>query len=115
MNLLNFLDRLDYAMKQEGLLAAHLARDIGMTRSAMSQLLNGSSKSMRPEHLIKAARRLNVRIEWLAIGEEPMRPRKITTKQRILLDQTEYVSEESIDAVIRLLQVAGKNLPQKAA
>jgi transcriptional regulator with XRE-family HTH domain len=75
MALLSFSDRLLAAMEAEGLNQAELGRKVGLTRSAINQLVSGSSKGMKPENLVAVARALRVRIEWLATGEEPMRER----------------------------------------
>jgi len=106
MNLLSFADRLEYAMQQEGVRPVDLASHLETSRAAISYLLNGQSKGMRPEHLTKAAKYLRVRIEWLATGEEPMRPRQLSSQQRALLEYSDRVSPETIDAVIRLLAEA---------
>lgn len=106
MNLLSFSERLEYAMKSEGVRPVDLANSLGTSRAAVSYLLNGQSKGMRPEHLAKTAKALNVRIEWLATGEEPMRSRQLTAQQRSLLEYSERVSPETIDAIIKLLAEA---------
>ena len=74
MNAQTFGERLAQAMQDEGLSQADLARAIGVSRSAIHQIINGASKGLRPEHLILACRRLRVRPEWLALGEGPVRP-----------------------------------------
>lgn len=103
MNLLSFSERLEYAMNQEGVKPVALARHLEISRAAISYLLNGQSKGMRPEHLAKAAKLLRVRIEWLATGEEPMRPRQLSAQQQTLLDYSDHVSPETISAVLQLL------------
>lgn len=103
MNLLSFSERLEYAMNQEDVKPTALAKHLGVSRAAISYLLNGQSKGMRPEHLAKAAKWLHVRVEWLATGEEPMRPRKLSAQQQALLDYSDHVSPETMAAVLRLL------------
>lgn len=74
MELLSFADRLQAAMDAETLNQSELAKKVGLSRSAINQLIQGTSKGMKPENLVAVARALNVRVEWLAIGELPMRP-----------------------------------------
>lgn len=62
-----------------------LAKKVGLSRSAINQLIQGTSKGMKPENLVAVARALNVRVEWLAIGELPMRPDIIPQSDRMLL------------------------------
>lgn len=65
---------------------AEVARKIGMTRSALSQLITGSSKSMKPEHLLRAAVALGVRTEWLVFGQEPMSNYKYRKEETELIE-----------------------------
>jgi transcriptional regulator with XRE-family HTH domain len=106
MNLLSFSERLEYAMNQAGVRPVDLANHLKTSRPAISYLLNGQSKGMRPEHLTKAAKWLQVRVEWLATGEEPMRPRQLSAQQRALLDYSDHVSPETLSAVLRLMEDA---------
>lgn len=85
MNLLTFSDRLRDAMNAEGLNQADLARKVGLSRAAINQVVSGTTKGMKPDNLVAVARALNVRIEWLATGEEPMRPEIITAVDREVL------------------------------
>lgn len=61
-------------MQEEGITQADLARAVKITRSAIHQAIHGASKGLKPGHLILVCRRLRIRPEWLALGEEPMRP-----------------------------------------
>lgn len=63
-----FSQRLQAAMDAANLNQAELARKVGVTRSAINQLLQGTSKGMKPENLVAVARALDVRVEWLATG-----------------------------------------------
>lgn len=90
-------------MKEEGVSQADLGRALGISRSAINQLIKGSSKDMRPGHLLLTCRRLRVRPEWLVFGEEPMRLDSLTSADRNLL--TYYRSlpvskRATIDALI---------------
>lgn len=72
-------------MREEGISQADLGRVLGISRSAVNQLVKGTSKDMRPAHLIMACRRLRVRPEWLVFGEEPMRMDSLNPADRTLL------------------------------
>jgi len=67
-------ERLELAMQADGMTQADLARAIHVTRSAIHQAIRGASKGLKPHHLILVCRQLRIRPEWLALGEEPMRP-----------------------------------------
>lgn len=85
MNLLSFSDRLQAAMDAEGLKQVDLAHRVGLTRAAINQVVSGATKGMKPDNLVAVARALRVRVEWLATGEEPMRPEIITPLDREML------------------------------
>ena len=85
MELLSFSGRLQAAMDAANLNQTELAKKVGLSRSAINQLIQGTSKGMKPENLVAVARALNVRVEWLAIGELPMRPDIIPQSDRMLL------------------------------
>jgi len=85
MSLLGIQERLRAAMDAANLNQADLARRVGLSRSAVNQLLQGTSKGMKPHNLVSFARALGVRVEWLATGEMPMNPEKISEQDRELL------------------------------
>ena len=106
MNLLSFSDRLAFALERAGKKPVDLAKSLQISRAAVSQLLSGASKSMKPEHLVAAARYLGVRIEWLATGEEPMQSRSLSARHRRLLDYADKLPPETLDAVLHLLSAS---------
>jgi transcriptional regulator with XRE-family HTH domain len=85
MNTSTFGERLALALRESDIRPIDLARAIGISKSAVSQLVNGTSKGMHPENLVRAARHLRVRVEWLAAGEEPMRGEALSPEDRLLL------------------------------
>ena len=104
MNLISFSDRLQAAMDAEGIMQADLARQVGVTRAAINQVLSGASKGLKPENLVAVARALRVRVEWLATGEEPMRPDIVTPFDREVLRYLHAIPEhqrQNMVAVIR--------------
>lgn len=50
---------------------AGLARALGVTRSAITQLKKGDTKDLKMDNLIAAADYLNCEIRWLATGRGP--------------------------------------------
>lgn len=52
--------------------AADLARAVGVKPSSMSLWLDGTTKSIKGGNLVKAAKALQVNVEWLATGRGPM-------------------------------------------
>ena len=104
MKLLTFGERLEFAMKEEGISQADLGRALSISRSAINQLIKGTSKDMRPGHLILTCRRLRVRPEWLVFGEEPMRMDSLNSSDRNLLAYYRSLpisKRATIDALIR--------------
>lgn len=67
-----FGERLNAALNRKGVKPVELARHLGISRSGVSQLINGQSKNPRPEHLLGISRFLQVRIEWLIEGSGEM-------------------------------------------
>lgn len=106
--LISFSNRLAYALQCKGVRPVELAKFLGVSRAAVSLLLSGQNKGMRPEHLVRTADWLGVRIEWLATGEGAMQPRRLSVQQRALLALTDDLPAEAIETMLRLLvQVKG--------
>lgn len=55
----------------DGVTRSDLARACGVKPASVSQWISGSTKSIRQDHLVKAADFLGVNIRWLAVGEGP--------------------------------------------
>lgn len=78
--MVDYSDRLREAMLQAGYKTAdntpdvpRLAKAIGLTRQAVTKVVDGSTKFFTIPNHFKAARTLGVRPEWLGLGEAPMR------------------------------------------
>jgi phage repressor protein C with HTH and peptisase S24 domain len=74
-------ERIARAIKASGKKKGEIAAECGVANSAVTQWINGDSKSLRPENLYALAKATGFRAEWLAIGEgepqaspEPSRP-----------------------------------------
>lgn len=59
---------------------ARLAREAGVTPSAVGQWLSGKVESLKPENLYRAAKALGVSTDWLAAGVGP-RSRKAVAQE----------------------------------
>lgn len=73
-----FDERLSQALKSAGKTAADLAPrlrsstgEMGVSKQAVHQALNGDTKSMTAENVARAARFLGCDFYWLATGEQP--------------------------------------------
>ncbi|MBF0148193.1 MAG: helix-turn-helix transcriptional regulator [Magnetococcales bacterium] len=66
-------ERFKTARKLAGISQLKLAEAVGCTRVAVTMWESGATKKIEGTLLVRAAKTLNVRPEWLALGEEPMR------------------------------------------
>lgn len=65
-------ERFRWALERSGYASiAELARELGLSPSAVHQWSDGSTEFIRPMWLFKAARLLRVEAEWLGSGEGP--------------------------------------------
>lgn len=78
--------RLKTAMDLAGISQAQLARACGVRPPSVNGWLNGKSKFLRGENLLKAAKTLQVSEEWLATGKGPMRLEATHVNPRGLAD-----------------------------
>lgn len=72
---MNLAERLQHAMDKgpnAPINANQLALRSGVTRSAISQVLSGKSKTLKSENATKIAGTLGVRVDWLVDGSAPM-------------------------------------------
>lgn len=69
---MNRPDRIALAIKHSKKLKKEIARECGVTPSAVTQWITGDSKSMKPENLFALAEATGVSAEWLANGSGGM-------------------------------------------
>lgn len=68
-------ERIARAIAASGKKKGEIAAECGVANSAVTQWINGSSKSLKPENLYALAKATGFRPEWLAIGEgDPHQP-----------------------------------------
>lgn len=96
-------ERLVDAMEMAGISNAELARLVGVTRSAVTHWVNGTSPNIRPEHLFRVADALNVEARWLAIGDGPRSRQRLSAQQSKLLDAYHHLPPDAREAVAVLM------------
>lgn len=82
-----FSKRLAWAMQERNVGRSQLAGAIGLSPSAVTQWLDGTTKSYEAINVIKAARHLGVDADWLVTGEgSPQRASQTATQLGQLID-----------------------------
>lgn len=68
--------RLELARQEAGVSPAQLARDVGTTDATVSNWIGDkvNPDNVKAVFACRLAARLNIRVEWLLLGQEPMRP-----------------------------------------
>lgn len=66
-------ERVAKAIRESGLQKKQVAAACGVSNSAITQWINGDSKSLRPENLFALAELTGFSARWLAIGKGPER------------------------------------------
>ena len=72
--------RLQQAMDLDGWMKSALAGEMGISPTAVGNLLRGASKSFSADSHVKAVRILRVDSEWLALGIGVPRPEKMAMR-----------------------------------
>lgn len=85
---------------------SQLVKDLGVTRQAITKLLDGGSKEMGANNNAKAARTLSVDPIWLATGEGIARPGEFQVRwhERTLIEQFRELPPEDQEDVVELLR-----------
>lgn len=71
-------ERIKQRRKAARLTQQQLAEQVGVSRAAVAQWESGDTKSVRPAHLLAAAKALGADIEWLITGRATVAPLKPT-------------------------------------
>jgi transcriptional regulator with XRE-family HTH domain len=69
-------ERIALAIKQSGLTQRKAAEAAGIQQSAISRVDSDRLGGVSANQLVRLAKALSVRVGWLLVGEEPMRPQK---------------------------------------
>lgn len=70
---MNIWQRIKEAREMAGMKPSALAREVGVSPSAVTQWETGQTKKLDGDNLLKVSKALHVRPEWLQYGELPMR------------------------------------------
>ena len=94
-------ERIASAMQDAGISQAELARRCGIKQPSVSGWLNGKSKYLRGENLLRAAQALGVDEHWLATGEGS---RKVVSSSSELqqASQLANLTKERISDAVRI-------------
>lgn len=111
-------ERLAWALERSGKSGAELARQLGVTKSAVYQVTGGQSASLSAPNSAKAAKWLDVDHYWLATGEGSPRPRDLSPMAVDVARQFDAVpltKQESLyAALIYVVQLATETAPAAA-
>jgi transcriptional regulator with XRE-family HTH domain len=118
-------ERLVFAMERAGMSQSELARVVGNKPQSVQYLCSGGGDGTRSRYIMEIAVSLNVRPEWLLVGEEPMEvdgtiglsrspiedrvassPKAIQRLVETILEMSESgaLSEAAGDALLRFLE-----------
>lgn len=100
-------ERIAEARKASKLSQEALGAKVGLTKSAISQIENGSTKNPRPENVFNIADALGVDPRQLVFGGTTTSPRKpdLSAKEQELLNWFRWMSPEAQQAFIGHAQV----------
>lgn len=109
---------------------AEIAREAKITRSAVSYIRTGVTKTLKSANALKLSRVLNVNVQWLVTGEGPMTPGKPgtvdnpawakdmsdaqTTLTMLVMDHAQRFTKEQVAALTVMVESFIKqNEPEK--
>lgn len=115
---MTFNDRLLLALDEARLQRADLARHLGVSQAALSQLVKGRTRAMNAENTARAAAFLRVECLWLATGQGPMRSSAFSPMAADLARQFDLIPLDERDRLhaflsysLRLARLATANQP----
>lgn len=77
-------ERIALAIRESGKNKGDIAAECGVANSAVTQWINGSSKSLKPENLYALASATGFSAMWLGIGEGPKRSPKVESNAELI-------------------------------
>lgn len=77
-------ERIEIAIRNSGKSKSEIAAECGVAASSVSQWINGSSKSLKPENLYALAASTGFCPMWLGIGRGPRKPEPIESNAEII-------------------------------
>jgi DNA-binding Xre family transcriptional regulator len=99
---MNFLERLELAMREAGRNRAETAEAIGLTVQAISKLKRTDDSALKARNAAKAARFLECDLYWLCTGEGAYRraPSYMALEVAALFDAVDAAHRDSAFAVM---------------
>lgn len=103
-------ERLKYALLVRDVSQSELARRIGVTRGAISNLLNNVSRGLSAENALKISEALGVDPYWLIFGkgDGPVSTREINEQQLTPREEAKAIinniSNSNIDMAVKVLK-----------
>jgi phage repressor protein C with HTH and peptisase S24 domain len=70
----NLGDRIQIVLRIRGITQSELARQTNLTRSTINGWINGRTKSLSGDHLMRVAEAMDIYPRWLASGDGPITP-----------------------------------------
>lgn len=100
-------DRLKQAMEEAGVKAPWLIKELGVTKATVYWWLDGTIKELSGDNLLKVAKVLGVKPEWLGEGRGPMRdapeekPRAIRPKELEISEAIKDLDDEDLGDILK--------------
>ena len=86
-------DRIALAIRESGKPKGQIAAECGVATSAVTQWINGESKSLKPENLYALAKATGFNPMWLGIGKGPEKLPKIESNAELVGSMATWDSE----------------------
>lgn len=101
-------ERLHFFCEEKGIKGAKMCRDLGLSKSVMTDLKSGRKKTVNAETAQKIASYFDVFVGYL-LGEEeqknkPTNDDRLTEGQKKLYEFIESVPEDKIELVLKLMK-----------
>ena len=108
---MTFGDRIRQELTAQGMTPSEFARRIGVTKQVVHSWLSGQAKGLTAENAIRAAKELDVRIEWLLFHEPPKRSSEgqfMTDEQVQIFRYFDTLTEGQQTEVIKFLETKSR-------
>jgi transcriptional regulator with XRE-family HTH domain len=91
---MNLSERMASSIKEAGIKKSDLAKKLGISPSAVTQWINGSTTSIDGDNLVRTATILNVDATWLATGSGERYVKKENKVRREINDVLDQLPDE---------------------
>ena len=101
-------ERLFELCEKRGIKGAQMCRDLGISKSLMTDLKSGRKKGVNAETAQKLASYFNVSVGYL-LGEEDKKEKptefdRLSEKQKLLIDFAKSVPEDKAEMILRVMK-----------